>query len=299
MKHTDFIPSLRASIWMVVMVMELWTAHPTQTRFAHVSSAARAHVPRWRHPCRARASHMRGMSSRLNRLPIVNLGHSSDSTTSQSRVLVAVAPTIHSSLDQSSFSTKTWIEFCQGPADCIALSLVHQTIASVLVLATACSWIDAVLSLEFWAECVNIDRFHIASDGILHLYAIARVFECNPLNTVVVLANYQWGSCWNWTWRSIWVNSAAATAIAWSTVLVHRRPIWGMLLRTQWLLWRTRELWYVWLHFRSWASSHTLLRMLTWVLLHLVLTAWMRHEQIWLRSHRGVMLLLLLRMGRI
>lgn len=242
---------------------------------------------------------MRGMRSRLNRLPIVNLGHPSDSTTSQSRVLVAVAPTVHSSLDQSSLSTKTWIEFCQCPADCVALGLVDQTVASVLVLATTSSWVNAVLGFEFWAECVNIDRFNIASDGILHLYAIARVFECNPLNTVVVLANYQWSGCWDWAWRSIWVDPAAATAIARSIVLVHWRPIWSMLLRTQWLLWRTRELWHVRLHLRSWTPSHTLLRVLAGVLLHLVLASWMRHKQVWLRSHRWVMLLLLLWMGRI
>jgi len=96
-KHTDIIPSLSTSIWMVVVVMELWTAHPTQTRFAHVSRA-RAHVLGWWHPCRtARTSHV--SSSILNSLSIVDLGHSSNSSTSQSWILIAVSPTVDGSLD--------------------------------------------------------------------------------------------------------------------------------------------------------------------------------------------------------
>jgi hypothetical protein len=45
-KHTDFISSLRTSVRMIVVVMELWTTHSTHARFAHASPAAWAHVPR-------------------------------------------------------------------------------------------------------------------------------------------------------------------------------------------------------------------------------------------------------------
>jgi hypothetical protein len=45
-KHTDFVSSLRTSVGMVVVVMELWTTHPTHARFAHASTRAWAHVPR-------------------------------------------------------------------------------------------------------------------------------------------------------------------------------------------------------------------------------------------------------------
>jgi hypothetical protein len=173
-KHTDFIPSLRTSIRMIVVMMELWTTHPTQTRFAHVSPASWAHVPRWWHPCGSTGtSHVWRVCSRLNRLSIVNLGHSADTTTPQSRVLVAVTPTVHSSLDQPPLSTKTRIELSQGPTNCVTLRLIHEAIAPVLVLAAASSWIDAVFRLEFRTESINIDRFDIASDCVLHLHAIA------------------------------------------------------------------------------------------------------------------------------
>jgi hypothetical protein len=189
-KHTDFVPSLRTSIRMVVVMVKLWTTHPTQTRFPHVSCASWAHVPRWWHPCRtAGTRHMRGVRSRLNRLSIVNLGHSSDTTTSQSRVLVTVAPAVNRSLNQPSLSAEAGVEFCQGPTNCVALCLVDQAIASVLVFTAASSWVDTIFSLELWTQVVNIDRFHVASNCVLHLYAIARIFKSNPLNTVIVLSN--------------------------------------------------------------------------------------------------------------
>jgi hypothetical protein len=52
---------------------------------------------------------VRSMRSCLNRLTIVDLGHSADTSTPQSRVLVAVSPRVDSSLDQSSLSTQAWV----------------------------------------------------------------------------------------------------------------------------------------------------------------------------------------------
>jgi len=61
-KHTDIVPSLSTSVRMVVMVMELWTTHPAQARFAHASRSAGAHASRWWQPCwTAGTSHVRGL----------------------------------------------------------------------------------------------------------------------------------------------------------------------------------------------------------------------------------------------
>ena len=157
-KHTDIVPSLSTSVRMVVVVMELWTTHPAQARFAHASRSARANASRWWHPCwTTGASHVRGMRRRLNCFAVVDLGHSSNTSTPQSWVLVAIAPTVNSSLNKTSLSTKARIQLGQSPTNSVALSFVHQTVSTVLVLATASSGVNAILSLEFWAQSINID----------------------------------------------------------------------------------------------------------------------------------------------
>jgi len=159
---------------VVVMVMELWTTHPAQARFAHASRSAWAHVSRWWHPCRTTgASHVRGMCCRLHGFAVVDLGHSSNASAPQSWVLVAVAPAVHGSLDQASLSTQARIQLGQSPTNSIAFSLVDQAVSTILVLAATSSGVDAVLSLEFWAQSIHIDRFNIASDGVFHLDAIS------------------------------------------------------------------------------------------------------------------------------
>jgi hypothetical protein len=62
----------------------------------------------------------------------------------------------------------------------------------------------------------------------------------------------------------------------------------------------------MWFHFRPWAPCDVLLRMLAWVLLlllllllHLVLVGTVGHQKIGLRSHRGVLLLMLLMLLRV
>jgi hypothetical protein len=158
-KHTDIIPSLSTSIRVVVMVMELWTANPAaHARFAHASRSAWAHVSRWWHPCwTTGASHVRGVCSRLNCFAVVDLGHSSYTSAPQSWVLVAVAPTVNSSLNQTSLPTKARIQLGQSPTNRVAFSLVDQAVSTVLVLAAASSGVDAVLGLEFRAQSINID----------------------------------------------------------------------------------------------------------------------------------------------
>jgi hypothetical protein len=91
------------------------------------------------------------MRSGLNLLSSIDFGHSAHSPAPQSWILIAISPAIHGSLYQSSLSTKTWIQFRQSPADCVTLGLIDQAIASVLVLGTACTRVDAVLSFEFGA----------------------------------------------------------------------------------------------------------------------------------------------------
>ena len=173
-KHTDIIPSLSTSIRVVVVVMELWTTHPTQARFAHASRSAWTHVSRWWHPCwTTGASHVRCVSRRLNSFAIVDLGHSSNTSAPQSWVLVAVAPTVNSSLNETSLSAQTRIQFSQSPSNSVALSLIYQAVSTVLILTAAGSGINTVLGLEFWAQRINIDRFDVASDSVLHLDAVA------------------------------------------------------------------------------------------------------------------------------
>lgn len=246
--------------------MELWTTHPTEARFAHVPRAAWTHVSRRRHPCRATGtSHVRVMPSALNCLAVIDFGHPPNTSAPQSRILVAVSPAVNGSLNQSSLAAKTGVQFGQSPSNSVAFSFVNQTVSAILVLAATSSGINAILSLELWAQGIHIHGLHVASDRVFHLDAIAGVFKCNPLNTVVILSNNQRSGGWNWTWRSIWVHTAAA----WNIVLLHLRSVGWVLGRTKRSCWAI-DLWDVRLHLRSRAISHALLWVLIWMLLHLV-----------------------------
>ena len=170
-------------------------------------------------------------------------------------------------MNQTSLPAEAWIQLSQSPANCVALSFIDQSISSILVLGAASPWVDAILCLEFRAQSINIHGFHIASNGVFHLDTVTRIFEGNPLNAIVVLSDNQRGCCWNWTRSSIWVDTAAAP---WDIVLVH----WGsvcLMLRWSQRCSGARDLWYMRLHLSSGATSHSWLRVLTWVLLHLVL----------------------------
>lgn len=236
----------------------MWTIH-TEARLAHVASSW-THVTRRRHPCRtAGARHVRVMSGVLNSFAVADFGHSPNTSAPQSRILIAISPAVHGSLDQTSLTAKARIQLGQSPSDGVTLCLIDQTVSTVLVLAATCSRIDAVLSLEFLAQSIHVDRLNVASNGVLHLDAVARVLESNPLDSVVVLANNQWGGCWNWTWSSIWIYTSASTA--WSVaLLLHLRTIARMLWRTK-RSWSSVDLWYMRLHLSS-RTVHALLRML-------------------------------------
>lgn len=132
---------------------------------------------------------MRRMSSRLN-LAVIDFGHSSNSSASQSGILIAIPPAVNRSLNETSLSTKTSVQFSQCPTNGVALSLIHQSIPSVLLLAATSTRIDAIFRLEFWVELINIDGFDIASNGVFHLDTVSRVLKRNPLNAVVVLSNH-------------------------------------------------------------------------------------------------------------
>lgn len=143
----------------------------------------------------------------LDLLAVVHLGHPANSSTSKSWVLVAVSPTVDCSLNQASFASQRRVKLRQSPTDAVAVSLIHQTVSTILVLRAAGSWVNAILLLELGRQLIGIDRFNVASNGVLHLNSIAGVLESNPLNTIAVLSHNQWSSRGNGTWCGIRVNT--------------------------------------------------------------------------------------------
>lgn len=128
-------------------------------------------------------------------LPGVDLGHAPDPSTPETRVLIAIPPAVDSPLDQATLLAEVRIELCQGPSDGIALALVVEAIAFVLLLAATRARIHAVGRLEVRAEFPDDDGFDVTADRVFHLDAIARVLEGDPLHTVAVLADHEGGRC--------------------------------------------------------------------------------------------------------
>ena len=139
----------------------------------------------------------------------IEFGHASHTSTAQLRVLIAVAPAIHSSLDQASLASKTMVQFGQRPSHRIAFRLIDQAIPSILILATARPRIDTVLGFEFWRQALHIDRFDVTSDRVFHLDAIARVLERNPLHAIAVLSNHERCRGGNGTWGSVGIDTSS------------------------------------------------------------------------------------------
>ena len=81
-------------------------------------------------------------------VPCIHLGHPPYPPTSQPRVLVAVPPAIHGSLNKTPLPPKTGIQFCQSPADSIAFGFVLKPISSVAILSSTCARVDAILVPE-------------------------------------------------------------------------------------------------------------------------------------------------------
>jgi hypothetical protein len=91
---------------------------------------------------------VRVMSGILNCFAVAHFCHPSNTSAPQSRVLIAVPPTVNGSLDQTSLAAKTGVQLGQSPSDSVALCFVDQTISTILVLAAASSGVNAILGLE-------------------------------------------------------------------------------------------------------------------------------------------------------
>ena len=94
-------------------------------RLCHVGS----HTLRSLQPCTGRACRTRHLTSRrgsdrMRRFPTVHLRLPPYSSAAQPRILVAVPPTIDSSLNKPAFLSKIRVELCKRPPDCIAFALV-------------------------------------------------------------------------------------------------------------------------------------------------------------------------------
>lgn len=143
-----------------------------------------------------------GLSSR-------HLRHSPDATTPQSRVLVAVSPTVDSTLNESALASQAGVKLRQRPAHCVALSLVVETVALVGILCAACARVNTVLGLEVRGKLIDVDRLYVTSNGVLHLDAIARVLKSNPLDTVLILSHNKWCCRRDGSGRSVGVDAGA------------------------------------------------------------------------------------------
>lgn len=210
MKHTDFIPSsLGVPVCVRVVVVHL--SHAGHPRLADGCPAARAHGSRGGHPCRTtRTGHVAGVGG-LGRLSVVHLCHAADSSTSQAGVLVAVPPTVDRSLDETSLTPKRGVQLCEGPTNRVALGLVLQAVAAVLILRAARPRINTVLRLEFCGEFIRVHGLDITSDGVFHLYAVARILKRDPLNTVLILPHYERGGGGDWSWRGVGIGARCRT----------------------------------------------------------------------------------------
>lgn len=125
-----------------------------------------------------------------NRFSVVNLRHPPHSSAAESRVLVAVSPAVHGALDEAAFATEARVELSQRPSDRVALGFVVQPVSLVLVLGAARPRVHAVFRFEVGREAIHVDRFHVASDRVLHLDAVSRVLERDPLHSVLVLPHH-------------------------------------------------------------------------------------------------------------
>ena len=239
-KHTANIirPSRRTSIGMSMMVMKLLTTHTHRTRLLPLLLRllwlldGRTHGIGGRNTrgCCSRTTTGRTgqMIRRMGHLfSGVDFGHATDPSTPEFGILVAVAPAVDGTLDETAFAAQTGIEFGESPTDGVAFGFVEQPVSPVLIFAAAGARVDTVFVLEFRIQALDIDGFHIASDGVFHLDPVTRVFESDPLYTVVVLSNNERSRGWDWSGCCIGIHSACRTWRA----LVH-----GVSVR-----WRTRR----------------------------------------------------------
>lgn len=153
-----------------------------------------------------------GRVSVVDGLAVVHLGHAADPPGTQPRILVAIPPAVDCSLDKTSLAAQGRVELGQGPADSVALRLVLETVAPVLVFGAARARVHAVLCLELGRQLIGVNGFDITADRVLHLDAIPGVLECYPLHAIAILANHE-GSCGgNRARSSVGVNTAGGGA---------------------------------------------------------------------------------------
>jgi hypothetical protein len=121
---------------------------------------------------------------------VVHLGLPSDTTASQSWILVAVPPTVDRPLNQTALASQTRVQFRQSPTNLIAIGFVSKSVSLVLLLRDTSSGIDTVLGFELLRQGIGIDRFNITTNGVFHFDAVPGIFESDPLNAVSVLSNH-------------------------------------------------------------------------------------------------------------
>lgn len=166
--------------------------------------------------------------------PGSHLRHASNTPAPQTRILVAVAPTVHCTLNEAALSTKARVELSKCPAYSVALGLIMQAIALVLILGAASTRIDAVLCLEVCRKLVDVNRLNITADRVLHLNPVAGILKCNPLHAILILSHNKWGSCGDGTGSSIGIDIWAS----WRTcVHVGSADRWSL----RWCLRRTTK----------------------------------------------------------
>ena len=188
-------------------------SHTVHARLAHGAGASVTHgTGGWDRRGTAGRRHVGGMRAGRHRLAVVHLGHAADASTPQPRVLVAVAPAVHGPLDQASLAPERRVQLRERPSDRVALGLVLQTVAAVLVLRAAGARIDAVFRLELGRQLLRVHRLDVASDGVLHLDAIARVLERDPLDAVLVLPDHQGRGGGDWAGCSVRVDTRSRGA---------------------------------------------------------------------------------------
>lgn len=130
-----------------------------------------------------------GRVSVVDGLAVVHLGHASDTSGTQPGVLVAIPPAVDCSLDETPLAAERRVELCQCPTDGVALGLVLETVAPVLVFGAARAGVYTILGLELSRQLVRVDRLDVAANRVLHLDAIPRVLEGYPLHAISILAN--------------------------------------------------------------------------------------------------------------
>lgn len=188
----------------------------------------------------------------LIRLPVIDFGHPPHPPASESGILIAVPPAVHRPLDETALATQARVELGQCPSNCIALALIVQAVALVLILGATSSRVHAVLRLEFRGETVDIDRLNIATNGVLHLDTVSGVLECDPLNSVLVLSYNKRRSRGNRTRSRIGIDTCTSRWALMHSVGASWRAGGGLIRRAHT---SALSLNLGLLHFRAWAPS--------------------------------------------